>query len=268
MSLIVLVACDRQRNGEEQIALPKSASIVVDGDQAPVAAAPSDKPVDPKHLEAMLAVFPTADRESGDFLGEPDGSQSADHRMTSPIYVIGDEDHPVLVTKTEPAPNTEDWICHACAGVFSAYYLERDEAGKLRVVRRFPSFLEDGSWGLVPKTTPIELGNGVSAIRTDGGFGNQGCAVSWMNVFAFVESGPTMVLENAITAGANDQFGARRNVQARLIEPPAAGTDLQMRYTGTIGDAPSQKIIDVVVSYTLIDGKLVRTDGEAPDLSC
>ena len=275
--LLLILFRSGEKAGTEIPTVPKpdnaTASATADqntpdtqADQAPPQSDGSDGTLPTKapresEISAMRVVFPDVDPVTGRYLGDGEGHPATDGRYTRVVHLFQTEEGEILVTATE----VEDG-CHACAGALSAFYLKKNEAGQMEIDRRYPNFVELGSWGKADEATPIALPGTSPALRFQGGYTAQGQTCSGTTIWGFQSDGPKLMLSTEID-GFDDiepTHDFQGSVDGTVAAGGSSGYDLTIHFLGHLAQGPYDKIIDTVVGYRMIDGKLKAVSGENP----
>lgn len=235
-------------------------------DQAPPQSDGSDGTLPTKapgasEISAMRAVFPDVDPVSGRYLGDGEGHPVTDGRYTRVVHLFQTEEGEILVTATE----VEDG-CHACAGALSAFYLKKGEASRMEINHRYPNFVELGSWGKADEATPIALPGTSVALRFQGGYTAQGQTCSGTTIWGFQSDGPKLLLPTEIDGFEDIEttHDFQGSVDGTVAAGDSSGYDLTIHFLGNLTQGPYNKIIDTLVGYRMIDGKLKAVSGENP----
>ena len=203
----------------------------------------------PELVAAMRAVFPEADRTTGDARIPATAGEPA--KVERPVLIIpGQGDRSYLVTARE---HTD--ACDTCAASVSVFYLD-NASGTPALVTAHRDIDQPTSWRVAGGITPLTL-RGVAGIAEASSVTAQGCTESVVTVFRFDERGPLKLLEDTLLGLSL----ANVDVAGKIIKPFLADTDFAINYLGNSNSAP----IDATVMWRLENDVLVQAEGFIPD---
>lgn len=214
--------------------------------------------VDARTIEAMRAIFPNADPNTGVLTQSiPSyvfGDQAYGERIrrVEPLFLVGNESAPVLIVKAET-----DEAAHAEAGALAAIYLTRD-SDRL-IVSKPAVFFGAGEWGQAAAAEIIDV-QGEPAILARAVGGGMGCFMESAEIYAFPSQGPRQILEREFVSLKDEGlYTVGDEVVGAVVRPPS-GFDFALRFTGQfLGDR-----IDETVLYRMQGGRLIRVQGANP----
>lgn len=203
----------------------------------------------PELVAAMRAVFPEADRATGDVHISAAAGEPA--KVERPVLIIqGEGDRSYLVTAREQADG-----CETCAASISVFYLD-NAGGTPALAAAHRDIDQPVSWRGASGITPVTL-RGVAGIAEASAVTTQGCTENVVTVFRFEEAGPLKLLDDAPLSVSL----ANVDVVGNIIKPYVPDADFAITYLGNSNSAP----IDATVMWRIENEALVQASGFIPD---